>query len=117
MRISDSKKIYEIQREFNQMFPNLRLEFFSKEHAEHEGSPDKAKLDPEMLIGAIRSNEKKGDLKIDPSLSVAELENSFHDVYGLNVQVYRRSGGIWLQTTSTDDWSLERQNSRGMPTA
>ena len=37
----------------------------------------------------------------------------FKEIYDLNVQVFRRSGNIWLQTTATDHLSLSAQNEKG----
>jgi hypothetical protein len=46
-------------------------------------------------------------------MTVSNLEQKFRDVYGLSVQVFRRSGKAWLETTFTDGWTLEEQNSQG----
>ena len=43
-------------------------------------------------------------------MKVAELENAFAKSFGFAVQVFRKSGNVWLQTTATDDWTLEEQN-------
>ena len=44
-------------------------------------------------------------------MSVYELERSFKNLFGLNVQVSRKAGMIWLETTKTDKWSLQKQKS------
>jgi hypothetical protein len=44
---------------------------------------------------------------------VVELECLFEDQFGLFVQVFRRSGNLWLETTVTDSWSLQKQNEQG----
>ena len=31
----------------------------------------------------------------------------------LNLQVFRKSSDIWLQTSATDHWTLEKQNGKG----
>ena len=110
MIIKDSKKIVDIQREFNDKFPYLKIEFYTKEHAAGDGSKDKEKIDPEVLVSEVRSIHTSGDLSINGHLKVSSLENSFAKDYGLNAQVFRKSGGLWLQTTSTDDWTLTEQN-------
>ena len=33
--------------------------------------------------------------------------------YSLNIQVFRKSADIWLQTSATDHWTLEKQNGKG----
>jgi hypothetical protein len=45
---------------------------------------------------------------------VSELENLFEDKFKLSVQVFRKSGKSWLETTFTDGWSLKKQNQEGL---
>ena len=46
-------------------------------------------------------------------MTVTDLEQNFSDVYGLSIQVFRKSGDVWLETTITDGWTLEKQNEQG----
>jgi hypothetical protein len=46
-------------------------------------------------------------------MKVSELEELFEEVFGLSVQVFRKSGESWLQTTTTDSWTLNQQNLKG----
>jgi hypothetical protein len=58
--------------------------------------------------------DRKGYIaSIAQKKSVAELENAFEEYFGLSVQVYRKSGKMWLQSTITDDWTLKEQNEHG----
>jgi len=41
------------------------------------------------------------------------LEKSFYDRFDMLVQVSRKSGSIWLETTMTDNWTLKQQNDHG----
>jgi hypothetical protein len=113
MIITDEKKIRDIQEEFQRKFPNLKLEFYKKGHESGEGSPDKEKISPENTISQVRTVHKEGDLSIDGHQKVSTLESNFADLYGLNVQVFRRSKGIWLQTITTDHWTLTEQDRKG----
>ena len=45
-------------------------------------------------------------------MTVGDLEQRFQDVYGLSVQVFRKSGKVWLETTVTDNWTLDEQNDK-----
>ncbi len=113
MIITDSKKLNEIKREFSEKFPYLKLEFYAKAHKEGEGSKDSQKIDGEHTIGSVRATHAEGDLSINGHLKVGTFERMFFEKYGLNAQVFRKSGTIWLQTISTDEWTLTEQNSRG----
>ncbi|MFM9948011.1 MAG: hypothetical protein ACKV1O_08745 [Saprospiraceae bacterium] len=114
MTISDQIKLKDIQTAFSELFPYLKLAFYSGHHQVEEGSPKVTELEEEKTIGEVRSNHTKSDdLVISGNLSVSELEQLFDKKYGLNVQVFRRSGKLWMQTTATDGWTLAEQNRKG----
>jgi len=70
-------------------------------------------LDAELSIGQVRTLHNEGDFRIDSKLPVGEFEQKFLAKYGLNVQVFRKSGNLWMQTTATDSWTLAEQNRKG----
>lgn len=113
MIISDEKTLRDIQKEFNSFFPYLKIEFYSGEHSRGEGSPIQDRLPPEQALAVIRKVHTQGDLRINPDIRVSEFEQMFLQKYGLNVQVFRKSGNLWMQTTSTDHWTLAEQNRKG----
>lgn len=113
MIISDRKTLQDINQEFHQMFPGLKLEFYAKSHAAGEGSPAQERLNGEQRLSDVRTIHTEGDLSIDPEMSVSKFEQLFAERYGLNAQVFRKSGNLWMQTTSTDSWSLAQQNRKG----
>jgi hypothetical protein len=111
--INDKRKIFAIQEDFNELFPYLKLEFFSKPHKAGGASPKKLLKSNSKTLGECRTIHKTGTISITPQMTVTELEQHFADVYGLSVQVFRKSGKIWLETTVTDSWTLEEQNKQG----
>lgn len=106
--------ISEVQHAFSNLFPGLKLEFYTKEHDAHEGSSAKDQYSPELIIKEIRSVHGTQIVIVDPTMSVASLESQFKEQLGLFVQVFRRSNTLWLQTSATDDWSLQEQNRKGI---
>ncbi len=113
MLIDNGKKIKDLQLEFHRAFPHLKLEFYEGSHRPGEASPARQQLDNEQLIDEVRSVHSKGDLRIREEMSVSELERLFLEKFGLNAQVFRRSGTLWLQTSATDHWTLAEQNRKG----
>ena len=111
--INDHRKIFAIQKDFTKLFPYLKIEFFSKPHKVGGASSKKLIKHPSKTIGQCRVIHTKGTLTISPHMTVADLEQNFNDVYGLSVQVFRKSGKVWLETTVTDNWTLEEQNIQG----
>lgn len=111
--INDNRKIFAIQEAFTNAFPYLKLEFFAKPHKTGGASAKKFIKHPSKTLGECRTVHNTGTITITGNTTVGELEQRFSDVYGLGVQVFRRSGKIWLETTVTDSWTLERQNQEG----
>ena len=111
--INDKRKIFAIQESFTKAFPYLKLEFFAKPHKQGGASPKKIMNHASKTLGECRTIHNSGHIAITGSMNVAELEQRFADVYGLSVQVFRRSGNMWLETTVTDNWTLDKQNAEG----
>lgn len=113
MTISAQTKVQEVFNQFNKLFPFLRLEFYKTPHDDNQGSRIQDQVSHERLLGELNPLIEKGDFEVDPQMTVADFEAMMHEKFNLNVQVFRKSAGIWLQTTATDGWSLEKQNGKG----
>lgn len=100
MLIDDQKKIMDLQVEFHQKFPYLKLEFYTGTHKVGEISPAKTHLDGALLLKNVRTIHIEGDLYIREDMSVSELEQLFLTKYGLNAQIFRRSGNLPLHIHS-----------------
>jgi hypothetical protein len=111
--INDQRKIHAIQEEFNKEFPYLKIEFFSKPHKPGGAGSPKLVKNGSKTIEDCRTIHNNGAVTITPHMTVNDLEQRFSDVYGLGIQVFRKSGKLWLETTVTDGWSLLEQNSQG----
>jgi hypothetical protein len=113
MIIQNERTIHDIQEEFHAMFPYLKLEFFSKLHDPGKPSHLKFMLSPEQTLGESRSVHNEGEIIITPQLTVSELEQQFGDLFGLGVQVFRKTGSTWIETIMTDNETLQEQNEDG----
>lgn len=111
--INDTRKISAIQKEFNDAYPYLKLEFFAKPHTKGGASPKKLMKSHSKTLGECRTLHTKGHVSVQPEMTVGDLEQQFQDRYGLSVQVFRKSGRSWLETSATDSWTLHKQNSEG----
>lgn len=69
--------------------------------------------DDNLLLKDIRTKHNDGVLSIDGHLKTSTFEKNFHSHFGVNVQVFRKQGRIWLQTIITDDWTLGHQEHKG----
>lgn len=114
IQVLADKTIGQLQDEFHEVFPYLKLEFFTKPHKAYEGSPSQYQIkDLDMVLGAIEPREREGGLYIEPEMPTWQLERLFEREFGLHVQVFRKSGTMWLETSRTDDLTLEQQNAKG----
>ncbi|MGP8215250.1 MAG: hypothetical protein ACLQQ4_06785 [Bacteroidia bacterium] len=109
IKINDSRKVYAIQKEFSEMFPSLKLDFFTKPHQSGGESPKINTVSPSKTIGQCRTVHSEGTLTISPHMTVSDLVQGFSDIHGLTVRVFRKSGSNWIETSS-DMWTLEKQN-------
>jgi len=113
MQIDDKITTAAARKQFNDIFPFLKLEFFRKPNNSGAGNTRNNLINEELRLSLIQRSPKKGKLEFDENISVKDLEKRFEKEFGLFVQVFRKSGRIWLETTATDNWSLQQQNEEG----
>jgi hypothetical protein len=113
LTIDASRKLSSIQEEFNTQFPYLKLEFFKHKYKVNGGSPKKDIISQDITLNQLLQNRKADDIVITPDMLVFELEQLFQNHYKISVQVFRKSGRSWLETSLTDDWTLKHQNDQG----
>lgn len=113
LHIAPNRLIKEVQKEFNTEFPYLKFEFFRNKPSGQPGLPLKNLILHNCRIGEMQAAITDGDVEIKEDMKVEDLENIFKDKFGLSMQIFRRSGNIWLETTMTDNWTLGRQNEHG----
>ena len=88
--INDHRKIFAIQEEFNNLFPNLIIEFYAK--ANKDGAPHSDHLiKHDKTLGECRTEHNKGTITITPNMTVGDLKQDFTDVYGLAIEVFQKS--------------------------
>jgi len=109
MIINKNISISEIQNTFREEYPLLDLRFFRKPHKEYRGSMAVDEEKENVLLGRLNPNIQNGQIDISGTITVGQLETAFEEAFGLHVQVFRKSGKTWLQTSITDHWSLEHQ--------
>ncbi|PWT76791.1 MAG: hypothetical protein C5B59_05540 [Bacteroidetes bacterium] len=110
IHLDKTKSIKYIQDIFQSEFPFLRIDFYS---APQKAKPRFKLTNPNTTLGQLAENILPGVIQIDEKKKVGDLEAELKSRFGLNVQVLRKSGNSWLETTLTDDWTLEKQNKEG----
>lgn len=113
LHITPNRPISEIQKEFNIMFPFLKIEFFNNKSLSRSDFSAKQIIPPTRKVGDSQLALTDGAIEIEPEMKVNELEVLFKEQFHLAVQVFRKSGNLWLETTMTDNWTLQQQNNHG----
>ena len=111
--LSNETPIRRINREFQKYFPYLKIEFFRHKHKAGETSEWETGFSEYSVLEEIGGPIKTGVIKIDPADTIADIEKRFQNDFGLPVQVYRKTGDLWIETTHTDHLTLEKQNKIG----
>jgi hypothetical protein len=115
IEIDKTKTINSIQEEFRKKFPGLKIEFYTQGHSQEEVTTQANTLNRNSTIEQLQKEHQFTDtIIIDELMKVGELEHALNTKFGLSAQVFRKSGELWLQTTTTDNWTLAKQNEVAM---
>lgn len=112
MKITNNRTLADLQKDFEKLFPFLQINFYDTTYQRGRSCNKLHLLDPKLTVGSVRGNTNTGYFTIDEEMAVGTFEQLLWDLYGLHVQVFRKSYGKWLQTWATDNWSLRDQNHR-----
>ena len=113
LTIDSSTRIKHVQTAFADLFPFLKLEFFKTPQNHTTLSPKKEICLPNETVFNCDGHQTSLEIIFESNMQVLELEAQFANNTGLSAQVFRRSGNVWIETSLTDDWTLEQQNIEG----
>lgn len=100
MCIERGTPIKDIQKGFSEMYPFLKIEVIDKKQPAKQVSDN------------ISPNEQQ-HVDISSGRTVAQLEEDFKKLLNLPIQLFRRAGNLWIETSLTHDWTLDQQNKEG----
>jgi len=110
LKINVGMCIRDIQKQFSDEYPYLKIEFFRHKHGLRQLSPKKERLDPITIIPLNNGHAKNWSLDAGKNITVGEFEKECWEKTGIAVQVFRKSRNLWIETSLTDGWTLEKQN-------
>ena len=113
MNFTGLSTVQQVFDQFNLQFPFLRLELYAHGHEGAKGSKPDDQVSHETTLNQLNPDIEDNTFDILPEMTVAEFEKFMKEKYSLNIQVFRKSADIWLQTSATDHWTLEKQNGKG----
>jgi hypothetical protein len=113
LQISKNGSLKTFQQQFNEYYPFLKIEFFKRIAADESPIKPGVFFGPEFEKKSDGSGNQLVSIDINRKKTITELEKDFEKLLGISARVFRGSGNVWVETTLTNDWSLEEQNEEG----
>lgn len=113
IQITNDKTISAVQQEFSAEFPFLKIEFFDVPYKPETALPKARIITRDRKLAECRRMHSEGVWTINKTDKVSDIESKLWEQFGLSMQVFRKSGSLWIETSLTDSWTLERQNREG----
>ncbi len=98
IRIEAGEPFEEIQKKFCEKFPYLKIECLCDDSLTDENQEKNLKSCNDCAI------------IINDNTTVADLLSQFNKMLHLTIKVLRKSNNLWIETSLTDSWTLEKQN-------
>lgn len=116
LEIKNNYSINDLKEAFSSAFPGLKLEFVKHSHTSGEGSSSDEIIKGNPQLWELRKFHTEMTIELDALQKVSEVEELFKNKFGLHIQVFRKSGNVWIETVNTDNWTLSQQMERSAET-
>lgn len=103
-------KLVDLQTAFQKRFNYLKIEFFRKKNEPNPKYTANDLLNSNSSLREVSNNLEILPLHITGLMKVRDVEIDFSEKLGLHVQIFRKSGKVWLITSSTDHLTLDEMN-------
>jgi hypothetical protein len=115
MLITNKTLIKDIQQEFNAHYPSLWIEFYTGSGGRTGTAASRSRVNADLALKRVSDpcSPQATDIDIHKDRTVGEIKHDFLQKFGLQARLMRKTGNVWVGTSLTDDWTLERQNSEG----
>ncbi|CAG5078817.1 hypothetical protein [Parvicella tangerina] len=113
LHVNKETTLTDLKDWFSESFPNLKIEFYDHSHNKGEGNVSSELLTDLNKLVSPNGNPEV-ELTIFDDYSTNLVEHIFRTKLHLNVQVFRKNGKNWIQTITTDNWTLKEQMERAL---
>ena len=112
--VTGNKKIETLQKEFNKLFPYLRISIaysYGRDMVK-KGETLSARIPGDKTLASVRRADSGGSISISGNKKIKSLEKEFDTVFGLYVQVCytEKDGHRYYTSGSTDEKTLAAFN-------
>jgi hypothetical protein len=109
--LSPDISLEQLSHQLTEKFHQLKLVFFTKGHDRFKGTNAKFIInDREVLLKDCSDVHKEEELQLLPNMKTFELEDALEKRFGIHAQVFRKATRQWIETSTTDNRTLEEQN-------
>ncbi len=105
MTVNPNTTVNELMCQFAEHFPFLRL-------ALYEGVGNKKRAATENDF-ALKNGTSSVEVIFESTTKVRDFIDYLEKLLGWKVQILRSSGKLYIETSVTDQWTLDRQNQEG----
>jgi len=108
--INSRRRISAIQEEFSAIFPGLTLAFYAK--PSHPGAAPSTKLirHSGKTLQDCRINHNDGTIEILPTMNISDVKENFRDVFGLSVEILKKTKDGSEEKPVSNNLTLEETN-------
>jgi hypothetical protein len=112
LHIKKGTRVEDIARQFSLYYPYLKLELYKKRFEMEQALKRKDESESNGNSPLLKEFIEDCAINISSNRTVAEVQNECACL-GLNAHVLRKAGSMWIETSLTDDWTLQHQNYEG----
>ena len=105
MTVNPNTTVNELMCQFAEHFPFLRLALY-----EGVGSKKRAATEKDF---ALKNRKNSIEITFENTAKVRDFIDNLEKKIGWKVQILRSSGKLYIETSVTDQWTLDRQNQEG----
>ena len=92
LRIDEGSSFQSVQNQFTALYPFLKIE---------------------ERTGRFVRNKPSFAVDVEGHRTVSQVVKDFRELLDMPVVILRKAGSLWIETSLTADWTLERQNREG----
>jgi len=112
LNVQKTNPIFEIQHQFIEAYPFLKLEFFRFPQRKQPLS-ENVVIKPVNDIKYFDTYYCNWKINITKTRTLQQVETDLELLFGLYALIYRKAGTQWIATGMMSDYTLQQQNEEG----
>lgn len=113
LSINQETSVQNIQSDFTAIYPFLKLDFFRFVQPVWKTGAGPERIFPQEKIMRYSKKNTCSTISVEEYKTVQQLTDDFALLLDLTVQILRKAGNVWIETSLTLAWTLGQQNREG----